>query len=96
MCFRLMSSAFNLTIDLQVPVPLRLPHNPSPTRQAASQVDSGRNPGENVSVIPVVSLIHLHFVSLAELQHRPSPNRLQLLPPSVKPDVTYQHGGPVI
>jgi hypothetical protein len=63
-------------IDLQVPVPLRLPHNPSPAAEAVAQVHSGMNSDENVSVIPVVGVVHLHFISLGELQHRPPPNRL--------------------
>jgi hypothetical protein len=83
-------------INLQVPVPSRRPPNGSPSGQAATQVNSGVNRDENVSVISVVTIIDLHIISLGERQHRPPPNRLQLVLPQAKSDVTYQHCGPVV
>jgi hypothetical protein len=90
------SSAFDLTIDLQVPATSRLSLNGSPSGKAARQVHSGVNRDENVSVIPVVTIIHLHFISIGELQHQPSPNPQPTLLPQAKPNVTYYPGGPAI
>jgi hypothetical protein len=77
----LVSSAFDLTIDLQVPAPSRLSPSGPPSGQAATHVHSGVDYDENVNVIRAVTVIHLHFISLGELQHQPSPNPLPLLPP---------------
>jgi hypothetical protein len=74
-------SAFNLTIDLQVPATSHLSLNGSPSGQAVTQVHSGVTYDENVSVIRVVTVVHLHFISLGELQHQPSHNPLLPLPP---------------
>jgi hypothetical protein len=88
-------SAFDLTIDLQVPATSRLSLNGSPSGQAATPVHSGVDYEENVSVIPVVTVIHSHFISLGELQHQPSPNPLALLP-QAKLNATYYPGGPAM
>ena len=55
------SSASDLTIDLQVPATSRLSLNGSPSGQAAIRVHSGVNYDENVSVIPVVTVIPFTF-----------------------------------
>jgi hypothetical protein len=91
----LVSSAFDFTIDLQVSATSRLSLNGSPSGQAATQVHSGVNYDENVSVIDVVTVMHLHFISLGELQHQTSPNSLALLP-QAKPNAAYYPGGPAI
>jgi hypothetical protein len=92
----LVSSTFDLTIDLQVPATSRLSLSSSPSGQAATQVHSGVNYDENVSVIPVITVIHLHFISLGELQHQPSPNPLPTLLPQANPELIYYPGGPAI
>jgi hypothetical protein len=94
--FLYLVSAFDLTIDLQVPAISRLSLNGSPSRQAATQVHSGVDHDKNVSVIPVVTVVHLHFISLGELQQQPSHNPLLPLPPYAKPSVAYYPGGPAI
>jgi hypothetical protein len=92
----LVSSSFDLTIDLQVPATSCLSLNGSPSGQAATQVYSGVNYDRNVSIILVVAVIHLQFSSLSELQHQPSPNPLPTLLPQAKPDAIYYPGGPAI
>jgi hypothetical protein len=77
----LISSAFDLTIDLQVPAPSRLSPSGPPSGHAATQVHSGVDYDENVNVIRAVNVIHLYFISLGELQHQPSPNPLPPLLP---------------
>jgi hypothetical protein len=96
MSLSLVSSTYDLTIDLQVPATSRMSIKGSPSGQAATKVHAGVNYDENVSVIPVVTVIHLHFISLGELQHQPSPNPLPTLLPQAKPDVIYYPGGPAI
>jgi hypothetical protein len=93
--FLYLISAFDLTIDLQVPATSRLSLNGSPSGQAATQGHSRTNYDENVSVIPVVTVIHLYFISLGKLQHQPS-NPLPPLLPQAKHNVTYYPGGPAI
>ena len=75
------SSASDLTIDLQVPATSCPSLNGSPSGQAATQVHSGVNYDENVSVILVITVIYLHLISLGGLQHQPSHNPLLPLPP---------------
>jgi hypothetical protein len=94
--FLYLVSAFDLTIDLQVPATSHLSLNGSPSGQAVTQVHSGVNYDENVSAIPVVTVIHLHFISLGELQQEPSSNPLPTLLPQAKLDVIYYLGGPTI
>ena len=77
----LISFAFDLTIDLQVPAPSRQSPSGPPSDQATTQVQSGVDYNENVNVIRAVTVIHLHFISLGELQHQPSPNPLPPLLP---------------
>jgi hypothetical protein len=63
----LISSAFDLTIDLQVPAPSRLSSSGPPSGQAATQVHSGVHYDENVNVIRAVTVIYLHLISLGGL-----------------------------